>query len=93
MVVAPEDVTDAGLNDGVTPAGNPVTVNDTTPLNPEPPVTVAVYPALPPCVIVCDAGVAESPKSGTVIVRVAATLVSPPESLTVNDATYVPGAA
>jgi len=41
--------------------------------------------------MVRDDGVAESAKSGTVIVRVAAGLVDPRLSVTVNDATYVPG--
>ena len=46
---------------------------------------------LPPGGTDCEAGVADSEKSGTVIVRVAVGLVSPPLSVTVNDATKVPG--
>ena len=56
------------------------------PVNPVPGVTVAVYVVLPPGTTVRDAGVAESEKSATVIVRVAGALVSPPLSVTVNDA-------
>jgi hypothetical protein len=41
IVVEPELVTDVGLNEAVTPAGSPVTLKFTIPLNPVPAVTVA----------------------------------------------------
>jgi len=71
-VVGPDVETDAGLNDAEAPAGRPVTPNVTRPVNPVTGFTVAVNAALPPCVTDCDAGVADSAKSVTVIVRVAA---------------------
>ena len=85
-VVGPDVETDAGLNDAEAPAGRPVTPNVTRPVNPVTGFTVAVNAALPPCVTDCDAGVADSEKSVTVIVRVAAWLVRPPLSVAVNDA-------
>ena len=83
-VVGPDVETEAGLNDGVAPAGRPVTPNATTPVNPVPAFTVAVNVALPPCVTGCDVGVADSEKSVTVMVRVAAALVRPPLSVAVK---------
>lgn len=50
-----------------------------------------MYAALLPAVTDCDDGESESVKSATVIVRVAAVLVSPPLSVTVSDAVRVPG--
>jgi hypothetical protein len=38
----PELEMDAGLNDAVAPAGSPLTLSETVPLNPVPAVTVAV---------------------------------------------------
>ena len=63
-----------------------MTLNATTPVNPVTGFTVAVKVALPPWVTACDAGVADSEKSVTVIVRVAAGLVRPPLSVAVNEA-------
>ena len=82
----PDVETDTGLNVAVAPAGRPVTLNVTRPVNPVPGFTVAVNVAFPPCVTACDVGVADSEKSVTVIVRVAAWLVRPPLSVAVNDA-------
>ena len=42
IVVDPEAIKDAGLKETDAPAGNPVTLNATFPVNPGPPVTVAV---------------------------------------------------
>ena len=86
-VVVP-DVTDAGLKDADAPDGTPEAANVTAPLKPPEGVTVNVYGALPPGWTVCEAGAADSEKSGavTVMVRVALGLVSPPSSVTVNDA-------
>src|SRR6185312_12981008 len=78
----PDPVTVAALNPAVAPAGRPVTERVTSPVNPEPAATAAVYPALPPGATDTDPGVAEMEKSETVIVRVAAVLVSPPLSVT-----------
>jgi hypothetical protein len=86
-VVEPEVLTDAGVNEAVAPDGNPVTLNATVPLKPVPAVTVAVYVVLPPARTVRDAGVADSEKSGTVMVRVAGGLTDPLLSVTVNEAT------
>ena len=90
-VVDPEVLTDAGLNEAAAPDGNPLTLNATVPVNPVPGVTVAPYVAPAPARTVEDAGVAESEKSVTVIVRVTGWLVAPPLSVTVNEAAYVPG--
>jgi len=78
----PDPVTLAGLKFAVVPAGRPATEKATSPVNPEPAATVAVYPALPPGATERDEGVAEMEKSETAIVRVAAVLVSPPLSVT-----------
>lgn len=91
IVVDPDVVTDAGANVAVTPEGRPVTLKATVPVNPDPGVTVAENVVLPPGATVRDAGVEESVKSATVTVRVAGALASPRLSVTVNDATYVPG--
>ena len=90
-VVEPDVVTDAGLNEAVAPDGSPLTLNVTGPLNPVPAVTVAVYVVFAPARMVLDAGVADSEKSDTVIVRVAGWLLAPTLSVTVNEAVYVPG--
>src|SRR3989442_13214277 len=82
----PPLTTDAGLNVLVARPGAPLTVRFTVPANPVPAVIVTVYVATPPGVIVRLAGVAEIEKSDTVTVRVAGVLVSPPLSVTVNDA-------
>src|SRR2546426_10067729 len=84
----PPLTTDAGLNDVVARPGAPLTVRFTVPANPGPAVIVTVYVATPPRVIVRLAGAAEIEKSPftTVIVRAAGVLVSPPLSVTVNDA-------
>ena len=58
-VELPDVVTDAGLKDAVTPAGNPLTLKVTAPVNPPDGVTVAVDVALPPGVTATEAGVAE----------------------------------
>ena len=71
-----------GLNVGVAPAGRPVTLNATEPVNPARAPTVTVYPALAPCTTLLEDGVAATEKSDTVMVRVAATLVMPPLSVT-----------
>jgi hypothetical protein len=61
----PEPVTDVGLNTALAPAGKPLTVKPTLPVNPPDPVTVVVYEVLPPAVTVAEAGVAEMEKSPT----------------------------
>ena len=88
-VVEPDVVTDVGLKNAVAPAGNPVTLKFTVPVNPLPGVTVAVYVVLPPGRTVCEAGVADSEKSVTVTLRVAGALWRPPLSVTLNDAVYL----
>ena len=80
-------LTDAGLNEAVAPSGNPFTPNATVWPNPVPGVTVAVYVVLPPARTLPDAGVADSEKSGTVMVRVAGGLTDPLLSVTVSEAT------
>ena len=87
-VVCPEVVTDVGLNDPVAPAGRPITLKLTVPVNPPLGVTVAVYVVLAPRYTVRETGLAEIVKFDevTVIVRVAGLLAAPPLSVTVNDA-------
>jgi hypothetical protein len=87
IVVDPDVVTEAGLNVAVAPEGNPVTVKPTVPVKPLTGLTVAVYVVLPPGTTVRDAGVAESVKSETVIVRDAGALAAPWLSVTVKVAT------
>ena len=60
----PGVATEPGLNVAVAPLGNPVALNVTVPVNPPDGVTVAVYVVLAPWTTVCDAGVADTEKSG-----------------------------
>ena len=90
-VVDPEAVTAVGANVPVAPAGSPLTLNVTTPVKPVPAVTVAVYKVPAPADTVCEDGVADSVKSGTVIVRETMGLARPRLSVAWNDATNVPG--
>ena len=83
-VLAPDVVMLVGVNVGVVPAGKPLTLNATEPVNPERGATVAVYPVLDPCTTLVDDGVAVTEKSATVIVRVAGVLVRPPLSVTLR---------
>jgi hypothetical protein len=64
IVDEPDAVTEAGLKLGIAPIGNPLAVKITAPLNPPDGVTVAVYVVLAPWTTVCEAGVAETEKSG-----------------------------
>jgi len=57
-----ELVDDAGLNEAVTPLGNPVAVKITLPVNPPVSVTVMVSVALLPCFTVREVGEEESVK-------------------------------
>jgi hypothetical protein len=52
MVEVPEPVTELGLKLALAPAGSPVAVRPTTPVNPPDPVTVALYEVPPPAVTV-----------------------------------------
>ena len=90
-VVDPEVFTELGLNEAVVPAGSPLTLKPTVPVKPLSGATVAAYVVLPPGSTVREPGVAETPKSDTVTVRVAAVLTAPALSVTVSDATNVPG--
>src|SRR3989442_208902 len=54
-----------GLKVPVAPAGNPLTLKVTPPVNPPKREMFAVYDVLPPRMTVWEAGVAERPKSGT----------------------------
>jgi len=63
-VDVPEPVTVGGLNVPVAPEGNPVTENVTVPLNALIPATVVVKVVPAPCRIDCEAGAAETVKSG-----------------------------
>ena len=87
-VVCPEVLRDTGLNEALAPAGSPVTLKLTVPVNPPLGVTVAVYVVLAPRYTVRETGLAEIVKFDevTVIVRVAGLLAAPPLSVTVNDA-------
>ena len=82
----PEPVTDVGVNDAVAPVGKPMTPSVTAPLKPLIAETVVVYDAPVPADTVFELGVAESEKSVTVTVRVAAALVAPALSVTASDA-------
>jgi hypothetical protein len=93
IVLVPEPVTEPGLKETLAPDGNPLTCSATFPVKPEPPLTVTVYRAVPPGRTVRDAGAADIEKSETVTVRVAGCwFVLPVLSVTVSDATCVPGA-
>ena len=63
-VLEPDVEIDAGLNEALAPAGSPLTLSETVPLKPVPPVTVAVKEVPPPCATVREDGEAESEKSG-----------------------------
>ena len=82
-----------GLNEPVAPDGSPLTAKLTVPVNPAIGATVAAYVVLPPGEMLSEAGVAERAKSDTVTVRVAGALAAPALSVTVSDATEVPGIA
>jgi hypothetical protein len=90
-VDVPDAAIDEGLKDAVAPLGKPLTLRPTGPLKPASMATAALYVVPLPAKTVRDDGDAVIEKSGTVIVRVAAVLVSPPLSVTVNEAVYVPG--
>src|SRR5579871_696226 len=99
-VEEPLPVTVAGLNPPlVTPAGNPdslPTLSVTGPLKPLSGLTVTVKVAAAPGVTVCEAGLTVSQKSAvggsTQIVRVGGLGSELPlPSITVSEATYVPG--
>ena len=64
IVEEPEVVTDGGVKLAVAPAGNPLALKVTVPVNPPVGVTVTVYVVLLPWSTGCDAGVAEIEKSG-----------------------------
>jgi hypothetical protein len=64
-VDVPAPVMVAGLKLAVAPAGSPVTLGVTVPLNPFSAVVVTVYVALPPPTTVCVAGVTANVKSTT----------------------------
>ena len=63
-VEEPEPVTEVGLKLAVAPAGKPLTLNATEPVNPPDAVTVAVYEVPAPAVTLCEAGVAAMVKFG-----------------------------
>ena len=90
-VVGPDALTEVGLNTAVAPGGSPLTLKPTVPVNPAIGVTVAVNVVPPAGGTLRDAGVAETEKSDTVTVRVAGALEAPALSVTVSDATEVPG--
>ena len=86
------DVVDAGLNTGVTPAGNPLALKATLLLKPPVGVTVTVLAAVAPRVTVRLAGLADSEKLGTggaLTVRLMGTerVSPPPVPVTVTVAT------
>src|SRR5689334_21802875 len=60
----PLPLTVAGLKDAATPAGKPLAVSVTAPVNPFNAFTLTVYVALPPDTADCVDGVAATPKSG-----------------------------
>jgi hypothetical protein len=89
----PDAVTEAGANVAAAPCGSPATLSATTPEKPFTGETDASTMAVPPGASVWVPGLADKAKSGTVIMRVAGALLAPALSVTVNDATYFPGAA
>jgi len=66
IVDEPEPVTKPGLKLAFAPAGSPLALNVTIPVNPFTAPTVAVYVVLLPCTTVWEDGVAASVKSGAV---------------------------
>ena len=63
-------VVEAGLNAAVTPAGIPLALSVTLPVNPPVEVTVIVLAAVAPCTTVTLAGLAESEKFGVLLTTV-----------------------
>jgi hypothetical protein len=59
----PDPFTVLGLNPAVTPAGNPLILRPTIPLNPPSDPTFTVYVVPPPGATLCVEGVAETLKS------------------------------
>ena len=59
----PAPVMDDGVNTPLAPAGNPLTLKLTTPVNPFALVTVRPNPVFSPGLMVCDAGLAVMLKS------------------------------
>ena len=55
-VEEPEPLTEVGLKLALTPVGKPLTLKETTPVNPLDGVTVVVYDVPAPAVTVCEAG-------------------------------------
>ena len=73
----PDVSTLVGVNAAVAPEGNPATLKETFPANPDPGVRVTVKVAALPAGTDCEVGVADREKSATEIVRVAGLLLSP----------------
>ena len=69
----PEVAIDAGLNAAVTPAGNPVTLSATVPVNPFTAVTETAYVVLPPTETVCEAGDTAKLKFGVCVLTLRVT--------------------
>jgi hypothetical protein len=67
MVEEPEPVTEVGLKLALAPAGSPLVLNVTVPLNPLTDPTVAAYVVLLPCTTVREDGVAARVKSGVAV--------------------------
>jgi hypothetical protein len=63
-VEVPGPVNEVGLHAPVVPAGNPLTLSPTVPVNPFNAPTFTVYVVPPPTVTVCEEGVVEIVKSG-----------------------------
>jgi hypothetical protein len=63
----PEPVTDAGAKDAVTPAGIPLAVRLTAPLNPFNEEIVRVLTTEPPAIAFTDAGYADRVKLGAAL--------------------------
>ena len=73
-VEEPAPVMDVGLKLPLGPVGNPLTLSATLPANPFTTVVEAVYVVLVPAVMVREAGVAESEKSGAFTISVTVAL-------------------
>ena len=92
-VEVPKPVTEVGEKDAVTPAGMPLAVKFTTPLNPSNALAPIVEPPEPPAATLTVAGDAESVKSGTVTVRFTVAVCTKVPLVPRTVIGYVPAAA
>src|SRR5579875_548185 len=91
-VELPPALTDAGLNVPVAPAGSPLTLSPTVPVNPFTAPVFTVYVVLLPAFTVCALGAAEIVKSGVFTVKLTVAVCVSVPLVPVIVSVYVPAA-